>query len=172
MASVSDIEDAGFITGESDTLATVTGRGASTNTAVGLYGGYQVLDGVTNYGSHYQTNDYTTMTFMSRAWQSVQGTNGLAYAFNTHTNAGGGGYQALQIYYGESGYVYAPTSFRAPSFHGDYIKIGVAGSTPTVEYGIFHQSGVGLGIASGAGGSTQGKCSHCWKHWQCRYWYY
>jgi hypothetical protein len=156
MASVADIEDAGFITAESDTLATVTARGASTSTQVGLYGGWSVSDGITNYGSHFQTNDYTTMNFFSRAWQDVQGTNGLAYNFTTHSNNGGGGYGALQIYYGESGYVYAPTSFRAPSFHGDSIKIGVAGSVPTVDYGIFHQSGVGLGIASGAGGSNQG----------------
>ena len=61
--------------------------------------------------------DYSTMTFTSRAWQDVQGVNGLAYTFNTHTNAGNGGYGALQIYYGESGYVYAPTSFRAPIFY-------------------------------------------------------
>jgi hypothetical protein len=156
MASIQDVENYGFITGESDTLATVTARGASTSLQLGLGGGYNVPDGITNYGSHYQTNDYTTMTFFSRAWSSVQGTNGLAYTFNTHTNAGAGNYQALQIYYGESGYVYAPTSFRAPSFHGDSIKIGIAGSIPTVDYGIFHQSGVGLGIASGAGGSAQG----------------
>ena len=61
--------------------------------------------------------DYSTMTFMSRAWSAVQGANGLAYNFTTHTNAGGGGYGALQIYYGESGYVLAPTSFRAPIFY-------------------------------------------------------
>jgi hypothetical protein len=158
LATEEYVTSQGYITGytESDTLATVTGRGSSTSAQISLNGGYIVPDGITNYGSHFQTTDYTTMTFFSRAWQSVQGTNGLAYAFNTHTNDGNAGYQALQIYYGESGYVYAPTSFRAPSFHGDSIKIGVAGSTPTVEYGIFHQSGVGLGIASGAGGSTQG----------------
>ena len=34
--------------------------------------------------------DYSTMTFMSRAWSAVQGANGLAYNFTTHTNAGGG----------------------------------------------------------------------------------
>jgi hypothetical protein len=156
MASIADVEAYGFITGESDTLATVTGRGANTSTQVGLNAGWTVPDGITNYGSHFQTNDYTTMNFFSRAWQSVQGTNGLAYNFTTHSNNGGGGYGALQIYYGESGYVYAPTSFRAPSFHGESIKIGVAGSVPTVDYGIFHQSGVGLGIVSGAGGSDQG----------------
>jgi hypothetical protein len=61
--------------------------------------------------------DYSTMTFMSRAWSAVQGANGLAYNFTTHTNAGSGGYGALQIYYGESGYVLAPTSFRSPYFY-------------------------------------------------------
>jgi hypothetical protein len=61
--------------------------------------------------------DYSTMTFMSRAWSAVQGANGLAYNFTTHNNNGGGGYGAFQIYYGESGYVYAPTSFRAPIFY-------------------------------------------------------
>jgi hypothetical protein len=38
-------------------------------------------------------------------------------------------------------------------------EIGNASDTPSgagVNYGIFHNSGVGLGIASGAGGSTQG----------------
>jgi hypothetical protein len=38
-------------------------------------------------------------------------------------------------------------------------EIGNAGENPVsagVNYGIFHQSGIGLGIASGAGGSTQG----------------
>jgi len=38
MASVSDIEDAGFITAESDTLATVTGRGATTANAITVGG--------------------------------------------------------------------------------------------------------------------------------------
>ena len=40
--------------------------------------------------------------------------------------------------------------------------IGDAGSTPTVSYGMFHQTGLGLGIVSGAGGSTQG--TQFWNH--------
>ena len=107
----------GYITGESDTLSTVTGRGSSTSTRVTLSGGWTVPDSTTNYMGTVQTTDYTTMTFMARAWSSVQGTNGLAYTFNTHTNAGGGGHGALQIYYGEGGKVQAPTSFRAPTFY-------------------------------------------------------
>jgi hypothetical protein len=102
---------------ETDTLATVTGRGATTSTRVTLNGGWTVPDATMNYVGNFSTNDYSTMRFMSRAWADVQGANGLAYTFNTHTNGGSGGYGALQIYYGESGYVYAPTSFRAPIFY-------------------------------------------------------
>jgi hypothetical protein len=102
---------------ETDTLATVTGRGATTSTRATLNGGWTVPDATMNYVGNFSTNDYSTMRFMSRAWADVQGANGLAYTFNTHTNGGSGGYGALQIYYGESGYVYAPTSFRAPIFY-------------------------------------------------------
>ena len=102
---------------ETDTLATVTGRGATTSTRATLNGGWTVPDATMNYVGNFSTNDYSTMRFMSRAWADVQGANGLAYTFNTHTNVGSGGYGALQIYYGESGYVYAPTSFRAPIFY-------------------------------------------------------
>ena len=107
----------GYITGESDTLATVTGRGASTSTRSTFNGGVTIPDATVNYLGNIQTTDYSTFTIMSRAWSSVQGTNGLAYTFNTHSNAGGGGYGALQIYYGEGGKVQAPTSFRAPVFY-------------------------------------------------------
>jgi hypothetical protein len=41
-------------------------------------------------------------------------------------------------------------------------EIGDAGLTPTVSYGMFHQNGVGLGIASIAGSSTQG--IQFWNH--------
>jgi hypothetical protein len=41
-------------------------------------------------------------------------------------------------------------------------EIGDAGTTPTVSYGMFHNNGVGLGIASLAGGSTQG--IQFWSH--------
>lgn len=102
---------------ETDTLATVTGRGATTSTRVTLNSGWTVPDATMNYAGNFSTNDYSTMTFMSRAWQTVQGANGLAYVFNTHTNGGSGGYGALQIYYGESGYVYSPSSFRSPIFY-------------------------------------------------------
>lgn len=102
---------------ETDTLATVTARGAITSTRVTLNGGWTVPDSTMNYVGNFSTNDYSTMTFMSRAWQTVQGANGLAYTFNTHTNGGSGGFGALQIYYGESGYVYSPSSFRSPIFY-------------------------------------------------------
>ena len=109
----------GYITGytETDTLATVTGRGASTSIRSTFNGGWTVPDATVNYAGNFQTTDYSTFTFMSRAWSSVQGTNGIAYQFNTHSNAGNSGYNALQINYGEGGKVQASTSFRAPIFY-------------------------------------------------------
>jgi hypothetical protein len=39
---------------------------------------------------------------------------------------------------------------------GGNIGMGKASSTPSISYGMFHYSGIGLGIYSGAGGGTQG----------------
>lgn len=91
----------------------ITGTAAVASIATDL----NAADGTQINFNNVTNTDYSTMTFMSRAWQSVQGANGLAYNFTTHTNGGAGGYGALQIYYGESGYVFAPTSFRAPIFY-------------------------------------------------------
>ena len=42
------------------------------------------------------------------------------------------------------------------SLNGGILGLGNASSTPTIGYGMFHYSGVGLGIYSSAGGGTQG----------------
>ena len=42
------------------------------------------------------------------------------------------------------------------SLNGGILGLGRASSTPTIGYGMFHYSGIGLGIYSGAGGGTQG----------------
>ena len=39
---------------------------------------------------------------------------------------------------------------------GGNIGMGKASSTPNISYGMFHYSGIGLGVYSGAGGGTQG----------------
>jgi hypothetical protein len=54
--------------------------------------------------------------------------------------------------------VNGPAAFGATTL----TEIGDAGATPTIGYGMFHNSGVGLGIASIAGGSTQG--IQFWSH--------
>ena len=91
----------------------ISGNAATASTATDL----NAADGTQINFNNVTNTDYSTMTFMSRAWSAVQGANGLAYNFTTHNNNGGGGYGALQIYYGEGGYVLAPTSFRAPIFY-------------------------------------------------------
>jgi hypothetical protein len=96
----------------SGNAATATSAGSAT-TATNL----QAVDATQIKFNSVSNIDYSTMTFMSRAWSAVQGANGLAYNFTTHNNNGNGGYGALQIYYGEGGYVSAPTSFRAPAFY-------------------------------------------------------
>jgi hypothetical protein len=55
-----------------------------------------------------------------------------------------------------AGNIYAGGSLNGTGFYGNSVNVGTAGSTPTTDYGIFHQSGVGLGIVSAAGGSNQG----------------
>ncbi len=55
------------------------------------------------YGSIFRNSDYSTMIFKSRAWQSVQGSNGKAYSFQTHNNSGGLDHEMMAIYYGETG---------------------------------------------------------------------
>ena len=42
------------------------------------------------------------------------------------------------------------------SLNGGLLEFGNASSTPNIGYGMFHQSGVGLGINSSAGGAAQG----------------
>lgn len=42
------------------------------------------------------------------------------------------------------------------SFNSGLLELGNASSTPNIGYGMFHYSGVGLGIYSSAGGGTQG----------------
>ena len=66
-------------------------------------GGIAIADNKKIRGAFYQTNDYSTMTFSSAAWQSVQGVNGKAFSFQTHNNAGNIGLEMMAIYYGESG---------------------------------------------------------------------
>jgi hypothetical protein len=66
-------------------------------------GDIKTNDTNTYFGSILQTNDYSTMTFMSRAWQTVQGNNGKAFSFQTHDNSGGSGLEMMAIYYGENG---------------------------------------------------------------------
>ena len=94
----------------------ISGNAATATTATTAYN-LQAADATQIRFNSVTNTDYSTMLFMSRAWSAVQGANGLAYNFTTHNNAGGGGYGALQIYYGEGGYVTAPTSFRAPIFY-------------------------------------------------------
>ena len=164
MASVSDIEDAGFITAESDTLATVTGRGASTATTVNFtaagaavnltgLGSYITFKDQDNVWGGYVGFDGNTgrLEFPGRNARIVAGYNGTI-----ELNTGASGYNSGRIHI-PYGYLSVDNNYvSATAFHGQSIKVGTAGSTPTVNYGIFHQSGVGLGIASGAGGSGQG----------------
>jgi len=65
--------------------------------------GITIADNKKFMGAFYQTNDFSTMTFSSRAWQSVQGINGKAFSFQTHNNGGATGFEMMAIYYGESG---------------------------------------------------------------------
>jgi hypothetical protein len=69
------------------------------------YGGIAIADNKKYLGAFYQTNDYSTMIFSSRAWQTVQGANGKAFSFQTHNNAGNSGFEMMAIYYGENGKV-------------------------------------------------------------------
>ncbi len=66
-------------------------------------GTFQMPDNKFFKGANFQTNDYSTMTFKSRAWQTVQGVNGKAFSFQTHNNLGNDGFEMMAIYYGESG---------------------------------------------------------------------
>jgi hypothetical protein len=66
-------------------------------------GNIRINDQNSYYGANFRTSDYSIMSFVSRAWQSVQGINGKAFSFRTHNNAGSSEYEAMAIYYGESG---------------------------------------------------------------------
>jgi len=166
LATEEYVTSQGYITGytETDTLATVTGRGASTSASVnfGANGGAVNLTGL---GSHISFKDQDNiwtgyvgfdgntgrLEFPGRNVRIVSGYNGTI-----ELNTGVSGYNSGRIHIPQ-GYLSVDNNYvAATAFHGQSIKVGTAGSTPTVDYGIFHQSGVGLGIASGAGGSTQG----------------
>lgn len=66
-------------------------------------GAIRIPDGSPFSCSNITTTDYSTMSFMSRAWETVQGKNGKAFSFQTHNNSGNGGFEMMAIYYGESG---------------------------------------------------------------------
>jgi hypothetical protein len=66
-------------------------------------GNVSISDNSKFFGANFETNNYTTMTFLSRAWQTVQGVNGKAYSFQTHSNNGNSGFEMMAIYYGENG---------------------------------------------------------------------
>lgn len=89
---------------------------------VGNEGDIKLPDGKAINGSFFRTNDYSTMSFFSRAWGSVQGVNGKAFSFQTHYNNGNAGLEMMAIYYGESGkIVMAPT--------GGLVGIGTSNPT-------------------------------------------
>lgn len=155
---------AGYLTAEADTLATVTARGASTSTVVN-FGAAGSAVNLTGLGSNItfkdQDNIWTgyvgfsgntgQLSFPGRNVEIVSGYNGTITL-----NTGVSGYNSGRIHIPQ-GYLSVDNNYvAATAFHGQSIKVGTAGSTPTVDYGIFHHSGIGLGIASGAGGSTQG----------------
>jgi hypothetical protein len=62
-----------------------------------------IPDGKPFKGSLFETNDYSTMTFSSRAWTTIQGPNGKAYSFQTHNDNGNAMLEMMAIYYGENG---------------------------------------------------------------------
>lgn len=66
-------------------------------------GDIKLPDGRAINGSFFRTNDYSTMSFFSRAWGSVHVVNGKAFSFQTHYNNGNAGLEMMAIYYGESG---------------------------------------------------------------------
>jgi len=70
---------------------------------VGNDGALTIPDGAPLKTSFLTTNNYSTMSFASRAWASVQGENRKAFSFLTHSDVGQGGFEAMAIYYGESG---------------------------------------------------------------------
>jgi hypothetical protein len=156
----------GYITGytETDTLASVTGRGASTATAVNFTSAGAAVN-LTGLGSHITFKD------QDNVWVGYVGFDGntgrlefpgrnvkvvAAYNGTIELNTGVSGYNSGRIHI-PYGYLSVDNNYvSATSFIGQSVSVGTAGSTPTVDYGIFHQSGVGLGIASVAGGTTQG----------------
>ncbi len=111
---------------------------------VNINGNVYIPDTKTYYGAKFNTNDYSTMTFMSRAWSSVQGANGRAYSFQTHTDGGSGGYEAVAINYGESGNILLkPTGGSGKVGIGTtnpYNKLDVDGKVGARSFSFQHQT--------------------------------
>jgi hypothetical protein len=166
LATEEYVTSQGYITGytETDTLASVTGRGASTATTVNFTAAGAAVN-LTGLGSHITFKDQDNvwvgyvgfdgntgrLEFPGRNAKIVAGYNGTI-----ELNTGASGYNSGRIHI-PYGYLSVDNNYvSATAFHGQSIKVGTAGSTPTTDYGIFHQNGVGLGIVSGAGGTTQG----------------
>ncbi len=100
----------------------------------------------------------------SQAYITVQNNRARNSAVFTQTTNGGFytgtsiGTDTLcwQVYDASAGERMRITSDGNISLNGGILGLGKASSTPSIGYGMFHYSGIGLGIYSGAGGGTQG----------------
>jgi hypothetical protein len=90
-------------------------------------GTLRIPDGKFFKASQFTTNDYSTMTFTSRAWETVQGPNGKAFSFQTHNDIGGGGFEMLAIYYGENGKIILTPNGG---------NVGIGTSTPNAKLAV------------------------------------
>lgn len=117
--------DRSTVSGGTEWMRIINGGNVGIGTAtpgakLHVVGNIILPDANTLYGAKFGTTDYSTMTFNSRAWSTVQGANGPAFSFTTHSDAGGGGYEAMRINYGESGSIlFKPTG-------GYGVGVGVA----------------------------------------------
>jgi len=82
MASIQDVENYGFITGESDTLATVTSRGASTSSAIYVGGLTSANFTANTQGFSLESGDanYTTYRFDANKFRFYSGNYGEIFS--------------------------------------------------------------------------------------------
>jgi hypothetical protein len=164
VATQSWVQSQGYITGESDTLASVTGRGATTSTAVTFNGNVNANGTYFNVGGYidlsgllYLRSNVNYLNASSNGWNTFLARNGEGFdAYvsrvfsSSHISSTGG-----NIHTARGRVAFSSTSTDANhTIYNNYNNIDGEGSWDGMKMNVYNGLDVRTGNASGAAPST------------------